>query len=464
MTVPEEKTMTSIATIQRTGCFLGLWLMALPPVGALAAIPLPDSDPPDPVAACDTLAGSPERMPGVVWDRLDAGQAVPVCQQALEIEPDNPRLQFQLGRALHKAGQYQTAMAWYQRAADAGWAAALNNIGALYYFGEGVAVDHGEAVRWFRRAAEQGSLMAAHNLGKSYDDGEGVTVDHAKAAHWFRQAAEGGYPAAQNDLATLYEAGEGVPRDLAAAREWYRKAAENGDATGAYNLGRFFLHGIGIDPDHGMALDWFQRAARGGDGAALATLGSIYLNGQGIEADPAQAARWYEQAARKGRADAQYSLGWQYLKGRGVTEDHGQARHWFEQAAAQGYMEARYALWTMYHQSQGYTEGDTAPPRVARLTLTMECGSGDAVERRSQHLYLEELRDDIAPLVAEKARLQGEGCRLSAEVEASLLRMAEIAREHGVSFPELVVEALRNCGSGDGEKRQMVGRDKFYLI
>lgn len=65
-----------------------------------------------------------------------------------------------------------------------------NNLGDLYYYGDGVARDHGEALNWFRRAADQGYADAQHNLGQMYFNGEGVERDYVEAYAWLTLAAE----------------------------------------------------------------------------------------------------------------------------------------------------------------------------------------------------------------------------------------------------------------------------------
>jgi hypothetical protein len=44
-------------------------------------------------------------------------------------------------------------------------ASAQNNIGVPYQHGWGVAQDHAEAMRWFQKAADQGSAAALDNMG-----------------------------------------------------------------------------------------------------------------------------------------------------------------------------------------------------------------------------------------------------------------------------------------------------------
>ena len=52
------------------------------------------------------------------------------------------------------------------------------NLGAMYFNGQGVRQNYGEAVKWFSRAAEQGNAPAQYNLAVMYSKGEGVPQDY----------------------------------------------------------------------------------------------------------------------------------------------------------------------------------------------------------------------------------------------------------------------------------------------
>ena len=62
----------------------------------------------------------------------------------------------------------------------------------MYYNGEGVPQDYGEAVKWFRLAAEQGNAQAQFNLGLMYSIGDGVPQDYIQAHMWFNLAGARG--------------------------------------------------------------------------------------------------------------------------------------------------------------------------------------------------------------------------------------------------------------------------------
>src|SRR5215469_14844917 len=63
------------------------------------------------------------------------------------------------------------AVAWYRKAADAGHAAGMNNLGVMYDKGRGgLARDESAAVAWYRKAAEAGHLLGMRNLGFMYQN------------------------------------------------------------------------------------------------------------------------------------------------------------------------------------------------------------------------------------------------------------------------------------------------------
>ncbi len=69
---------------------------------------------------------------------------------------------------------------------------------------------------------------AQYNLAFMYYGGEGVNQDDGQAIYWFGQAAKLGYGPAQDTLAYMYLNGRGVDADNVQAYAWYTLAAENG--------------------------------------------------------------------------------------------------------------------------------------------------------------------------------------------------------------------------------------------
>ena len=83
-----------------------------------------------------------------------------------------------------------------RKEAEQGYAYAQNDLGAMYYNGQGVARDYSQALTLFRKAADQGYAKAQNNLGAMYYNGRGVAKDYSQAITWFRKAAEQGHAGA----------------------------------------------------------------------------------------------------------------------------------------------------------------------------------------------------------------------------------------------------------------------------
>jgi hypothetical protein len=157
------------------------------------------------VTACDKLAAhqfDPQTVaPGVSFADLDAKRAIAACTAALTADAKNPRLRFELGRALERGGNYAEAAKAYRLAADDGYVAAQTALGGMYQNGLGVETDASQAVSWYRKAAEQGYAVAEDNLGLALREGRGVAKNETEAQAWFKKAAAQFYqPAAAHLL------------------------------------------------------------------------------------------------------------------------------------------------------------------------------------------------------------------------------------------------------------------------
>ena len=101
--------------------------------------------------------------------------------------------------AAYQRGDYATALQLWRPRAEQGIALAQNNLGLMYYNGQGVPQDYGEAAKWYRLAAEQGNATAQSNLGSMYYSGEGAPQDYVQAYMWVTLAASRFPPSAKED-------------------------------------------------------------------------------------------------------------------------------------------------------------------------------------------------------------------------------------------------------------------------
>lgn len=154
------------------------------------------------------------------------------------------------------------AVAWYQKAAEQGDAAAQFELGRIYTLGFGLPKDESKAVKWFQKAAAQGLAEAQLNLGKCYLEGTGVSMNLTNACEWFEKAAEQGLMEAQHGRGVCdLLGGVGVLTDETKAVQWWQKAAEQGFAAAQYSLGRAYYEGFGVPKDFVLAYAWSNLAA-----------------------------------------------------------------------------------------------------------------------------------------------------------------------------------------------------------
>ena len=192
--------------------------------------------------------------------------------------------------------------------ANNGHALAQNHLAIIYYNGEGVTQNMGEAVKWFCKSAEQGVASAQYGLGFMYYNGYGVDRDRLEAAKWYLKAADQDYLLAQDSLGFMYYIGEGVVQNIVVAEKWYRKVAEKGVASAQFNLGILYENGIGITQNKTEALIWYRKAAEQGMAVAQYNLGCMYNYGEGVGLDKREAAKWYRKAAEHYVISAQDGL------------------------------------------------------------------------------------------------------------------------------------------------------------
>src|ERR1700720_1791593 len=76
--------------------------------------------------------------------------------------------------------------------AENGDANAQENLGWMYFTGQGAPQDYAESVKWYRKAAEQGDAYAQESLGGMYERGQGVTQNFVEAAKGYTRGANQG--------------------------------------------------------------------------------------------------------------------------------------------------------------------------------------------------------------------------------------------------------------------------------
>lgn len=181
-----------------------------------------------------------------------------------------------------------------------GLASAQFNLAVMYQEGQGVKRDMESALKWYEAAANQGYMEAQYNLGLLHDRFLGSARDTKEAIKWYRLAAKQGYADAQTNLGLMFE--EGRPEfsvDYKEAIKWYRLSAAQGNTAAQINLGLMYLEGHGVPKDYIQAYMWFEIAAAAIDPKAARNrqLLSAKLTSEQIAKAKSLALSWKPQRA-----------------------------------------------------------------------------------------------------------------------------------------------------------------------
>lgn len=180
------------------------------------------------------------------------------------------------------------------KSAEAGDAEAQYKLGEFYFYGyEGVEKDYELAVKWLRKSANAGYPNAQNFLGYCYEEGLGVEKNLVTAFVLYSKAADQGYAQAYNSLGCIYGDKFGSFYNEKVALKFFQKAAELGNHFGQYNLAVAYFYGLGVERNYQEAINLFMKLASNGDVTAQCFLGDCYVACK----DYAEAEKWYKKAA-----------------------------------------------------------------------------------------------------------------------------------------------------------------------
>ncbi|MBC7926537.1 MAG: sel1 repeat family protein [Bryobacteraceae bacterium] len=178
---------------------------------------------------------------------------------------------------------------YVQRAADAGYPAAMRDLAARTASGEGIAKDTVAAKTWYGKAAQAGDAIAKYKLGEPKK---------------VQEAAEAGYAPAM--VKTAETTGDS---------KWLEKAAESNYAPALTKLGKVDEAAAAGDPEAKILLGdrtkkpreaykLYLEAAGAGSLAAMRRLAECHINGRGTSVSPIDGVNWYRKAAQGGDAES----------------------------------------------------------------------------------------------------------------------------------------------------------------
>lgn len=275
------------------------------------------------------LGGESNNEMAAHWYTSAANQGQPIAQYLLG-------QLYQLGR-IDNVPNYDEAKKWYEMAKEKFNPAAV----ALGFIYDTVDDNYSSAAQNFQLAAENGDPIGAFNLGLMYEYGKGMAVDNLKAREWYTKAADKNYASAITQLANLYFHGQLESGSDQQALELYKKAANLNDAAAMYQLGLFSETGVSTKLSFKEAISYYQQAANLGNQKAKLALARIYQYGLGVPKDYQHAADIYKELAENNNAYAQYQLAVFSIDGLLGTPNLEKGKAWLEQAVENGSMPAK---------------------------------------------------------------------------------------------------------------------------
>lgn len=321
---------------------------------------------------CDRLAGSPtdpNRVGvGIGLYGIEPEAAIAACQQMLASDPNNARLEFNLGRAHAAAtfidkqpGQAEKAALAFKAAADKAYAPAQVELALFYWHGSGgLRQDTAEAMRLLDAAMATDARDARPQRRNLFGDTTFAPEPNEAELRAVTQAAEAGDADALYALSLPLNLGGDRDEDLATLLQ---KAAALGNAPAALDLARMFFRGkggLGKNPQESLRL--IRQAAASDDPAAWETAASFFERGNfGAPKDEKLAAQLLKQASDEGNAAAQYQLATFHEDGKGgLPQDPSEAARLYRLAADQGNSEAALALARDMAEGRGGYQADRA--------------------------------------------------------------------------------------------------------
>lgn len=264
-----------------------------------------------------------------------------------------------------------------KKAAKAGDANALFQLGERYEAGNGITKDIGTAIEYYRKAADKGNVYALYKMGDvyyfSWQYEDYVKSDVNLAFDYYRKAGEAGYGEAWNQMGFLVESiaerrndfdAETKRKYLNNAINFYQKATE---AKMEYDYAFVKIADIYFEQfqDYPRAAAYYEKASNKGYEAASLALGKMYLYGQGVNRNYQKAFALFKSIAgeltqKTGghpseltfeinigssvKGQAQYFVGYMYENGFGVARNLSLARSWYQASADKDIEDAEVAL------------------------------------------------------------------------------------------------------------------------
>ena len=168
---------------------------------------------------CDDAAAAPydptRLAQGAMIEQIAADVADSVCNRSVQVNPNDARLHYQLGRSQLAGGHAVNAREEFERAINLQYPAAQVGLAILLSSPAAEMLDVPRAIELYEQAWHDGVTIAGYELGALFEhglrlsdstDGFVLAPDANRASIWYRKAADAGDPSALGRLGEKAEA------------------------------------------------------------------------------------------------------------------------------------------------------------------------------------------------------------------------------------------------------------------
>ena len=127
--------------------------------------------------------------------------------------------------ALEKA-QFKTAYAYFSYLTQRNHAESFNELGDMYFYGRGMAINQAKALELYKKAAALDSVYGFFNVGFLYWNGPEEIQDPEQALQYLKKAVQMGYTYALSFIGDIYRTGPEELIDYAEAKRYYQKGVD----------------------------------------------------------------------------------------------------------------------------------------------------------------------------------------------------------------------------------------------
>ncbi len=209
--------------------------------------------------------------------------------------------------AMITLGKYLYNKKNYGNAADLfGRASGLGNTKALYYQAlTAFALNkNADGIKYLNLGVKAEDDKAQCLLGKMYLIGDKVEPNFNEAKHLLELSAKADNPEAQYYMAAILSKATKRGQIAKDAATYAKLSADAGNSFGEYILAIFYEQGIGVEQSDKAAFEFMSRAAAQNNPLAQAQLGDYYLKGLGTAKDSAKGIALLEQASTSDNQNA----------------------------------------------------------------------------------------------------------------------------------------------------------------